>query len=72
MVHLPAEETNDAHWKFKVILKGNHTTGSPFSVGGRGEGRNKIDYPDEEIIILMSEKIIIWNFSGWFPAGNFN
>lgn len=57
---------------FKVISKRSHTTRSLFFCSGAGRGRKKADYPDEEIIILMSEKIIIWNFSGWSPAGNFN
>lgn len=72
MVLLSAEETDDEHWKFQGHIEKESPTQSPFFCSGVGRRRKKADYPEEEIILLMSEKVIIWNFSGWSLAGDFN
>lgn len=55
----------------RVIAKRIHIIKSFFWGGvDRSEGRNRTNYPDEEIITLTSRKIITWDFFGWSLAGN--
>lgn len=59
--------------RVRVIVKRIHIIKSFFLGGGgvdRSEGRNRTNYPDEEIITLMSRKSITWDFFHWSLAGN--